>query len=90
MLIFLLVHKLQIREHLSFRGGIQIFVSPFFLNIATTSEVLWKQVSHLPYHKSMDIKNRMMVHFTLSEKQNITGSNNKVGFTNLMPIRVQL
>lgn len=83
MLIFLLVYKLQIREHLSFRAGIQTFVSPFFLNIATTSEVLWKQVSHLPYHKSTDTRNRMMVHFSLSEKQNITGSNNKVGLPTL-------
>lgn len=58
MLIFLLVYKLQIREHLSFRAGIQTFVSPFFLNIATTSEVLWKQVSHLPYHGQVKVSLR--------------------------------
>lgn len=37
----------------------------------------------------MDIGTRITVISTLSENENITGSNNEVGFTNLMPGRVQ-
>lgn len=69
MLNFLVVHQLQIWEHLTFRDGLQKVLSLFPLNIATRkiiTEALWKQVSPA-LAKSMDTGTRMTVTSTFSK-----------------------